>query len=595
MLETVFDQWVQEANLALLAPDDYPLIDSDAIDMEQEIRTLAHQVVREYPGYSSDSIAQNIERATVFFENRMISSNGALPVRFVILNFLYRLAHFDHFESETSAPELYGVVWPNFVTFVRLQLQEVSEHKDPKAVRWEIINACAIHAWDHAARLFDHLKVLQAITELECRALKGQMYLCSVAAPKTEQEFEEELELGVASRDELFWWVPNLDDAVFSTDGINRRALGLMAWGMGLADRPNYSPEERVRLSDAAHDWEIFSQNNTDVLSSYRVALGKAYLLAEEYIKAARQFEHLLNGVSGVPKELETPMRSGLYQNAAQCYELARAVDSAVHLLERCAGEFPQTKGLWLKLAGLYLSNPLNVDLERVRNCLRKEEEIDVSFGKDPRASFAMILAELAADSQHATLQRIAEPSPADLQLMTSVISLHWPSFQHLDEESQKKWVGAAHWLWGVSPPSWDRAALRQRVAGTFAEIVEAHLARLFDRFRREKGRLVLQKVSPDSRKERLPKYLQGAYLTLGEMVAEIDGACRQAEPRYPELKAWLQRNARRLLLNWDSKRAWRLNDFRRFASHPGSGLSEQDVFELYQLSAWFVDQLCGE
>lgn len=179
---------------------------------------------------------------------------------------------------------------------------------------------------------------------------------------------------------------------------------------------------------------------------------------------------------------------------------------------------------------------------------------------------------------------------------MTAVVSRHWPAFQFLDKDSQKRWVGAARWLWGASTPPWERAALGRKVACTFADIVEGELQRLFDRFRQEKGSIVLQKVQPDSRKEKFPRYLEGSPLTLGEMIAEIDGTRRLPEPRYPDLKAWLQHNARPLVSqSWDSKRAWRLNELRRAISQPGADIPEQDAVELYGLSVWFVNQLCGD
>jgi hypothetical protein len=133
-------------------------------------------------------------------------------------------------------------------------------------------------------------------------------------------------------------------------------------------------------------------------------------------------------------------------------------------------------------------------------------------------------------------------------------------------------------------------------VACTFAEIVEGELQRLFDRFRHEKGSIVLQNLQPNSRKEKFPKYLEGSYLNLGDMIAEIDGTRRLPEPRYPDLKAWLQRNARPLVSqSWDTKRAWRLNDLRCAFTHPGAEFSEQDAVELYGLSVWFLNQLCGD
>jgi hypothetical protein len=137
---------------------------------------------------------------------------------------------------------------------------------------------------------------------------------------------------------------------------------------------------------------------------------------------------------------------------------------------------------------------------------------------------------------------------------------------------------------------------LRREVAGAITRFVEDHLRRLFDRFRQENGDVVLQKIPPRSKKDKdkFQRYLEGAYLSLGEMISEIDATRRLPEPQYPDLKAWLQRNAPRLS-NWDSKPAWRLNDLRRLASHGGFDLSEQDAIEVYDLSVWFVSQLYGD
>jgi hypothetical protein len=149
VLETIFDEWVGDAEQKFLSPD-YPQIDDTEIDMADELRTLAKRVVCEYLGEGSTSIPSEIEPIVEFLELRRIGSQDALPVRFVILNFLYRLAHFGGFLSETSAQELHKVVWRHFKRFVKrfVGLQEVSALQDPRTVRWEITNACAIHDWD---------------------------------------------------------------------------------------------------------------------------------------------------------------------------------------------------------------------------------------------------------------------------------------------------------------------------------------------------------------------------------------------------------------------------------------------------------------
>jgi len=292
------------------------------------------------------------------------------------------------------------------------------------------------------------------------------------------------------------WWILKLDSAFFPILHVGSRPFALLAWGMDLADQSKYSAEECERLSDAAHEWEISFQKDSDLLGSYRAAWGKAYFLTKNYLKAAGQFEHLLAYAWGMPKDMEEVIRSRVYQDAAECHEKAGNVEAAVRLLEGCAHEFPQTKGLWLKLAGMYLSSPLDLDLEKVRDCISKEKEVDPSFGKDPRTSFALTLGELAPEVHRATLRKAIEPSPADLQFMTAVVSRHWPAFQFLDKDSQKKWVGAARWLWGASTPPEDRSLLGREVACTFAKIVEGELQRLFDRFRQEKGSIVYRTCS---------------------------------------------------------------------------------------------------
>jgi hypothetical protein len=252
MLETVFDGWVQEAEKNLLVSGDVPLVDSQEIDMADELRALANRAVTECSGEGWSSSPSDIEAAIEFLENRLIGSHCDLPVRFVILNFLYRLAHSAGFESGACAQALYWEFWPHFGHFAGLHLQEVSVLKDPRAIRWEITNACAIHNWDLATELLDLLKSLRAITVVQYREIKGQMYVCSVAAPKHQEELDEEL--GAAGRDDMGWWILKLDSAFFPLNQRSRRPVALLAWGMDLADQSKYSAEECERLSDAAHE-----------------------------------------------------------------------------------------------------------------------------------------------------------------------------------------------------------------------------------------------------------------------------------------------------------------------------------------------------
>ena len=329
MLES-FEGWVREAEERLQVSVDYPSVDSSEIDMAHELRWIADRTVREELGGSSYSPSE-IEPIVEFFELRLIRSDFAPAVRFVILNFLYRLANFGGFELEESAPLLHGVVWPHFERFVGLPILDPGALQDPRVVQWEITNACVTYQWGLAAALFDRLKFLGAITALQCLALKGQMYVCSVVAPRDEDES------GASQGHLAGWWLPQLDSVFFPPDDISRsvRPLGLWGWGMNLVDRVEYSAEERARLSDTAYYWEGAFHKDSDLLSSYRAAWAKCHFISGNYVKAAEQFEQLLAqgpGIPGLPNDAEARMRSQLYQNAAECSAKGEKVEAAVRL-----------------------------------------------------------------------------------------------------------------------------------------------------------------------------------------------------------------------------------------------------------------------
>jgi hypothetical protein len=321
---------------------------------------------------------------------------------------------------------LHGIIWPHFERFVGLPVLDPGALQDPRAVQWEITNASLTYRWDLAAALFDRLKFLGAVTAAQCRALRGQMQVCSVVAPKDEDES------GASQGHMTWWWLPHLDNAFFPVDNMQLlpeaeriarvifrgiRPIGLLGWGMNLVDRVEYSAEEIARLFDATHEWEGAFDKASDLLSSYRAAWGKCYFICGKYLSAAKQFERLLAlgfGFAGLTSEAEAPMRSQLYQNAAECCARGGAVEAAVRLLEACAQEFPRARGLWLKLAKLHFSSPLDVDTGSVLDCLRKEEAIDPSFGEDPRGSIALMLGEVAGSDFPAILRRVAESSPGE-------------------------------------------------------------------------------------------------------------------------------------------------------------------------------------
>jgi tetratricopeptide (TPR) repeat protein len=560
MLETVFDEWVRQARVELQTGMEYPPIEDETIDMSDE---LAQSWI--------SASADGGEGAAAFLLDRMIAT-GSFPVRFVVLNFLFRLMHYEGIEQEWAVQKTRAALADHFAKAVRFQ--DVSVLDDLRAIRWEIVNFCAIREWDRAAALYGRLKDLGATTSAEHRALVGQMHLWSVIAPR--QKRDDPLEF-------LVWWAPELDQTW------DLRSFELFYWGMELSDWGEYSEAEKEKVSDAAHCWELAFETILEVHGSYRTALAKCYFIRGDYLKAAQQYHRVLDQTSDPAGDFDLVVRSEAFANAAECYRRAGDTRTGTRFSEQRAHEFPRAKGVWMHLAVQYLSSPLDLDLQKVLECLRKEEEIDRAFGEDPRASIALALAELGRAGIPTALREFAESNPEICQVMDVLMSRHWAGFQSLDGDSRKQWVGAAAYLWGTSPL---RSVLRRKVALMFPDIAESQLRRLFDRFRQEKGPTTLQGISSAPEKDKLVKFLKGSPLTLGEMIFEIEATRRLPEPAHPDLKSWLQRHARRLTQSWDTSRAWRLNDLRCHCH--GGEISEQEAIELYDLSVWLVSQLAA-
>ena len=83
-----FEDWVHQAEAMFESSSEYPLIDDQNIDMFSSV----------YDCWTSDVAG---ERWSTFLHERLIASE-CISVRFVVLNFLYRVAHFYVDDQEWS-------------------------------------------------------------------------------------------------------------------------------------------------------------------------------------------------------------------------------------------------------------------------------------------------------------------------------------------------------------------------------------------------------------------------------------------------------------------------------------------------------------
>jgi hypothetical protein len=50
-----------------------------------------------------------------------------------------------------------------------IRLVEVEAYQDPRTIRWETVNACAVADWGRAAKLYDRLAELAPSPESRCQ------------------------------------------------------------------------------------------------------------------------------------------------------------------------------------------------------------------------------------------------------------------------------------------------------------------------------------------------------------------------------------------------------------------------------------------
>jgi hypothetical protein len=161
------EAWVDWAQQNLSHGTDYPLIDSTEIDMDQAL---------------SEAWASE-DSQTTLLESYTVTNPDDVAVRFVILNFLYRLVHWydddddddvveveDGFDFEACLARFQA----DLLAFVTLS--DVAAIHDLKRARWEIVNACAVADWSRAKQIYGRLQELAHSTDAEARGLLGQFH-----------------------------------------------------------------------------------------------------------------------------------------------------------------------------------------------------------------------------------------------------------------------------------------------------------------------------------------------------------------------------------------------------------------------------------
>jgi hypothetical protein len=361
-----FQNALERARERFGSSDEYPLIDDGEV--------LDRNVIYELWPWEHGSWARH-KRETLM-EAALTGNHSDLPIHFIWLNLFYRLAHYpaDEIAVVIEDRENAGGHRQEFLddlkTLVGLTQDEAANSKDPRRLRWEISNACAVRDWDSGGSLYARLEELFSIEQrAQILAMHGRHEFLAVYASRWELE-----EPG------LHMWAP-ISRSPFTTlmnIGISVRSLSPGG------DAGPLSPEEKGRTESAAYYLARALNGKVDADLVYRCLLLLCRMDLGDFRKAAVDCEALLKRreeFSVKPwRSLghDLSIVSLLCALAVDSYEADGRVDRAITASDRWLKECPEESGVHERRSRLFLRQG---DLDAAYEALRASNKTSTQRG----------------------------------------------------------------------------------------------------------------------------------------------------------------------------------------------------------------------
>ena len=550
--------WFEAARERFAGPGEFPLIDDEEIVEEKAVSD-------HWPSFFEGS-ERDVDRLR---QEALTVDHLDLPVRFVYLNIFYRLAHYPGeqvavvVEDQNSAAVHRDDFEHDLEALVRLV--DVEQCTDPRQIRWEIVNACAIQAWDRAERLHVRLEELAQEEPAKALAMRARFEIQAVFTARWEMP-----DVG------LNWWAPIPDkkwESLFS----------LLLCNGAFDDGPEgeLSVEELSRLEDAAHHLTRAVRHKPDVELVDLFLLLRCHSALGRPRDAAADCETLLKRRDEFDDQIRDIWVSRLYALAVGSYESGGQIDRAITASDRWLKEFPNQADIHQCRARLFGQQG---DLDSAHDSLQKEVASDPPRGENPAVSIALRFGELygAPDAQWKRFRRNLDPSEAGL--VRSLVHVQWPASVRLDESNFEDWIDGCCLLLKHAPDNPGLAAF------PFGRIVENLLrTRVFERFRATLGAGDLSRIRSGPEKDPVTSYVRNGYITLEQMLNEI--RCYR-EPRSPagrSFREWLNREkSAGLLQRIELERLGDMNNRVKHKREPA--LTWKDAEDMARLSREVLD-----
>ena len=466
-----------------------------------------------------------------------------LPVRFVYLNFFYRLAHYPAeqvaavVEDQNSAADHRDEFEHDLEALVRLV--DVEQCTDPRQIRWEIVNACAINDYGRALRLVGQLEPLLPASTVHYNL--GRLHF-QIAVRNTwdEEVALEHWDLPIGKRPggpRGSWQFMN---------ACNIHIAGIQRF----PTRAKLTEDGRDHLRDAIKYLEKII-DTSEAPPSARFMLALSYSCIGDGHNAARHYQWMVDNqqrfLSACAKE-QGPFwdaeadgvtdldvfTNGIHRCLVSAYDDAGEIESAINAANAWITACPDHLGTYERMARLYQKRG---DYQAAAEWLWRERDRNPSLGEDPKISIILALGSIGTTARiDEALTKIANAHPNEHAITESVLDGYWPAFADLATESKQKWASGT-WLLSSNLP--EGAGL---AAHCFAWVVERELhTTIFAPFKDDLRSCPELLTLDDEDSKLFVHYLTGrTTFALGQMLWTLNRAREPQTPLHSAFAQWL-------------------------------------------------------
>lgn len=487
-----------------------------------------------------DRSKEEREQTQSLFAEELARDPTDVAARFVALHFYHsaRVSAESEVQEDAADPDLWpagygeerlGVIRAQY----RLELApligllKVEEcPADWDFIEWEILNSCLVGDLDRILKLLTRAEDEKLNSHAHVQAFRGQYRFVAVLGETAELESQN-------WRPRLYKF-PRVQDPEDLLMG-----LRLLLLGMVKRDSSPATVQSEVELlSDSAHELQKAVASIADIPLGYTAALARSYFGVRKFGDAAQQYNHLLHGKLKIGDKLD--LLKPVYESLVVSHERAGDAAGARAALAREIREYPNDKGLWIRMAELEAKD---AHYTEAAECIRKEMELGPDVDKDWRLSLVLAVVETQG-----SLRELRRTVP---QLCTGIqwgLERFWPTFRKLNPRAADACIEAEV----DAALSQDKELFPEKfakdAASNWAAAVEVELREeLFYPFREILGMrgLAEQSSRSGSKSVMLGKFLlnQGP-LSFGQMVYVLREclSSTSGDALFKKMREWLGR-----------------------------------------------------